>query len=94
LLSLLIKKIKLAKVSTWILAVAFGFLTFNLLLAVINSAELINLGSRDFFFLCALSASGVYLVLQFKTKTRLLGAFIFPFVLLFMIAAAAAYLMV
>jgi ABC-type uncharacterized transport system permease subunit len=88
LLSLLIKKIKLAKISTWILAVAFGFLTFNLLFAVINSAGLINLGSRDFFSLCALSASGVYLALQFKTKTRLLGAFISPFILLFMIAAA------
>jgi len=88
LLSLLIKKIKLAKISTWILTVAFGFLTFNLLLAVINSAGLINLGSRDFFSLCALSASGVYLALQFKTKTRILGAFISPFVLLFMIAAA------
>ena len=88
LLSLLIKKIKMAKFSTWILAGAFGFLTFNLLLAVINSAGLINLGSRDFFSLCALSASGVYLALQFKTKTRLLGAFISPFVLLFMIAAA------
>ena len=88
LLSLLIKKIKLAKISTWILAVAFGFLTINLLFAVINSATLINLGSRDFFSLCALSTSGVYLVLQFKTKTRLLGAFISPFILLFMIAAA------
>ena len=88
LLSLLIKKIKLAKFSTWILAGAFGFLTVNLLFAVINSTGLINLGSRDFFSLCALSASGVYLALQFKTKTRLLGAFISPFVLLFMIAAA------
>ena len=88
LLSLLIKKIKLAKISTWILTVAFGFLMFNLLLAVINSAGLINLGSRDFFSLCALSVSGVYLALQFKTKTRSLGAFISPFILLFMIAAA------
>lgn len=88
LLTLLTKKIKLAKISTWILAVAFGFLTINLFFAVINSAGLINLGSRDFFSLCALSASGVYLALQFKTKTRLLGAFISPFILLFMIAAA------
>ena len=31
LLSLLIKKIKLAKISTWILAAAFGFLTVNLI---------------------------------------------------------------
>lgn len=88
LLSLLVKKIKLAKISTWILAGAFGFLTVNLLLAVINSTGLINLGSRDFFSLCAWSVSGAYLALQFKTKTRSLGAFISPFILLFMIAAA------
>ena len=88
LLSLLVKKIKLAKISTWVFAGAFGFLTVNLLIAVINSTGLINLGSRNFFSLCAWSVSGAYLALQFKTKTRSLGAFISPFILLFMIAAA------
>ncbi len=88
LLSLLIKKVVLAKISTWLLIVAFGFLTIYLLLVLISSAGFRNLGSRAFFSFCALSASGVYLALQFKTKTRLLGAFISPFVLFFMIAAA------
>jgi ABC-type transport system involved in cytochrome c biogenesis permease subunit len=88
LFSLLVKKVKLAKISTWILAAAFGFLTVNLLSAVINSCGLINPGSRDFLSLCAWSISAVYLALQFKTKTRILGAFISPFILLFMIAAA------
>lgn len=88
LLSLLIKRVMLAKISTWILAVTFVFLTINLLFAIINSAGVINLGSRDFFSFCAWSASGVYLALQFKTKTRLLGAFISPFILLLIIAAA------
>ena len=88
LFSLLIKKIKLAKFSTWILAGAFCFLTVNLLFVVINSTGLINLGSRDFFSFCVWSVSGAYLALQFKTKTRSLGAFISPFILLFMIAAA------
>jgi len=88
LLSLLIKKVALAKISTWVLAIAFGFLTVYLLLAVISSTGFHNLGPRAFFSFCALSASGVYLALQFKTKTRLLGAFISPFILFFMIAAA------
>jgi ABC-type uncharacterized transport system permease subunit len=88
LLSLLVKKIKLAKFSTWILASAFGFLTVDLLFVVINTAGLINFGSRDFFCFCAWSVSGIYLALQFKTKTRILGVFISPFILLFMIAAA------
>lgn len=88
LLSLVIKKIALAKISTWILAASFIFLTMNLLLAAINAAGLVNLGSRAFFSFCAWAASGVYLALQFKTKTRLLGAFIAPFILLLGIAAA------
>jgi ABC-type transport system involved in cytochrome c biogenesis permease subunit len=89
LFSLLIRRVRLAKISTWILSAAFSFLTMNLLLAVINSTGVVNLGSRDFLSLCAWSVSGAYLALQFKTKTRILGAFISPFILLFMIAAAA-----
>jgi ABC-type transport system involved in cytochrome c biogenesis permease subunit len=88
LLSLLIKRVMLAKVSTWVLIIAFGFLTLNLLIAFINSAGPVNLGSRSFFLFCAWAVSGLYLVFQFKTKTRLLGAFISPFILLLMIAAA------
>ena len=88
LLSLLIKRVMLAKVSTWVLMIAFGFLTLNLLTAFINSAGLINLGSRSFFLFCAWAIAGLYLTFQFKTKTRLLGTFISPFILLLMIAAA------
>ncbi len=87
-LSLLVKRIMLAKISTWILAIAFGFITFYLFFAVISSAGFHNLGSRAFFSFCAWSASGVYLALQFRTKTRSLGAFISPFILFFIIAAA------
>ncbi|PKN51390.1 MAG: hypothetical protein CVU55_12195 [Deltaproteobacteria bacterium HGW-Deltaproteobacteria-13] len=88
LFSLLVKQVKLAKFSTWILAAAFGFLTVKFLFVIINSSWFINPDSRDFFSLCAWSVCAVYLVLQFKTKTRVLGAFISPFILLFMIAAA------
>ena len=86
--SLLVKKVRLSKISTWILSAAFIFLTINLLFAFINSSVLINPGSRDFLSLCAWSVCAVYLALQFKTKTRVLGAFISPFILLFLIAAA------
>ena len=87
LLSLLVKRVVLAKISTWILAIGSGFLTVNLVLALINSAGHTNLSSREFFSFCALMVAGVYLVFQMKTKTRLLGAFITPFILLLMIAA-------
>lgn len=88
LLSLLVKKVKIAKTYTWVLAAAFCFLSINLLFSLINSDVMINPGSRDFFSLCAWSVCAVYLALQFKTKTRVLGAFISPVILLFMIAAA------
>jgi ABC-type uncharacterized transport system permease subunit len=81
--------VKLAKISTWILSAAFGFLTVNLFFAVIISSGLINPGSRDFLSLCAWAVCGVYLALQIKTKTRILGVFISPLILLLMSAAAA-----
>ena len=87
LLSLLVKKIGLAKVSTWILAIGFLFLTMNLLGAAIHSSGWDNFGSRHFLSIYAWAIAGIYLGLQFKTKTRLLGAFIAPFILLFLIAA-------
>lgn len=90
LFSLFLKKVKLAKISTWILAAAFGFLTVKFLFVIINSSWLVNPDSKDFLSLCAWSVCVVYLALQLKTKTRVLGAFISPVILLFMIAAAGA----
>jgi ABC-type transport system involved in cytochrome c biogenesis permease subunit len=88
LLSLVVKKIAFAKISTWILAAGFIFLTLNLLGAAIHSTGWDNFGSRHFLSIYAWAIAGIYLGLQFKTKTRLLGAFIAPFILLFLIAAA------
>lgn len=87
-LSLLVKRVVLAKASTWILAAGFLFLTMNLIGAAVNSSGWVNFGSRHFLSVYAWAISGIYLGLQFKTKTRLLGAFIAPFILLFLIAAA------
>jgi len=88
LLSLLVKKVALAKASTWILATGFLFLTVNLIGAAVNSGGWANFGSRHFLSVYAWAISGIYLGLQFKTKTRILGAFIAPFILLFLITAA------
>lgn len=88
LLSLLVKRVVLAKVSTWILAAGFLFLTLNLLGAAFHSSGWVNFGSRNFLSIYAWAIAGIYLGLQFKTRTRLLGAFIAPFILLFLIAAA------
>lgn len=90
LLSLLVKRVILAKASTWILSAGFLFLSLNLIGAAVNSSGWGNFGARHFLSVYAWVIAGIYLGLQFKTKTRLLGAFIAPFILLFLIAAAGS----
>ncbi|HOW57583.1 MAG TPA: cytochrome c biogenesis protein CcsA [Smithellaceae bacterium] len=89
LLSLFLKRVALARISTWILLASFALMTVTLLLSVSKEAGLINPGRRDFFLFCAWSVAGIYLALQLKTKTRVLGAFVTPLILLLQIAAAA-----
>jgi ABC-type uncharacterized transport system permease subunit len=88
LLSLLIKKVVLARIATWILALALLLLTCNLLPVVFNPAGVMNIASRDFFTFCAWCVAAAYLAFQFKTKTRILGAFVSPIILLLLIIAA------
>lgn len=88
LLSLLVQKIQFAKISTWILAAGFVFLTLNLLAAAFHSTAWGGFGSRRFLSIYAWAIAGIYLGLQFKTRTRVLGAFIAPLILLFTIVAA------
>ena len=87
LLSLLVKKATLAGISTWVLAAGFILLTLYLLVAATHRAGWDNFGSRYFLSVYAWAIAGIYLATQFKTATRLLGAFIAPFILLFLIAA-------
>lgn len=86
--SLLVKRVRLARISTWLLAAAFVFLTVKIFFVMLNSSWLVNPDSKDFLSFCAWALCAVYLALQFKTKTRVLGAFVSPLILLFMIAAA------
>ena len=88
LLSLLVRKATLAGISTWVLAAGFILLTLYLLVAAMHRAGWDNFGSRYFLSVYAWAIAGIYLGTQFKTGTRLLGAFIAPFILLFLIAAA------
>lgn len=88
LLSLLVQKVQFAKVATWVLAAGFVFLTVNLLTAAFHAEAWGGFGSRKFLSIYAWAIAGIYLGLQFKTRTRVLGAFIAPLILLFMIVAA------
>ncbi|MFO7570846.1 MAG: cytochrome c biogenesis protein CcsA [Smithellaceae bacterium] len=88
LLSLLVKNMQLARVSTWVLAAGFAFLTLGLALSVLHAEGGGGFGSRRFLLIYAWAIAGIYLGFQFKTKTRVLGAFVAPLILFFMIAAA------
>lgn len=87
LLSLVVKKVQLARLSTWILLGGFVFLALSLILIASHSTGWSNFGSRCFLSLYAWAISGIYLGMQIKTKTRVLGAFVAPLILLFIIAA-------
>ena len=89
LLSLFLKRVALAKIATWILLASFALMTITMLLSVLKETGLLNPGRRDFFLFCAWLVAGFYLFLQLKTKTRILGAFVTPVILLLLITAAS-----
>ena len=87
LLSILVKRVLVAKISTWILAAVFAFLTANLVVAAVNWEGWDQIGSRHYLVFYAWAIAGIYLGFQLKTKTRVLGVFIAPLILLLLLAA-------
>jgi len=86
--SLLIRKVWAARMSGWILSAAF---TVHLLFFVVRYLKTGNspfISLYDTLSLLAWVLAGVYLGLQIRTKTRVLGAFVSPVTFLFMIAAS------
>jgi len=86
--SLLIRRILIAKVSTWILAAAFVlhtvfFLAQLILIHALPFSQIYQTFSFFAWILC-----GIYLILQLNTRTRVLGALISPVALLLMIVAS------
>ncbi len=88
LVSLVAKKVQLARVSTWILTAGFAALTLSLVMSAFSAEGWGGFGSRRFLSIYAWAIAGIYLGLQFKTKTRVLGAFVAPLIFVFLIAAA------
>ncbi|MCU0581606.1 MAG: cytochrome c biogenesis protein CcsA [Syntrophales bacterium] len=86
--SLLIRRIFLAKISTWLLAFAFFFHTATLFTQYILTGQspVTNIyGSVSFF---AWVIAGAYLIFQIRTKTRTLGAIVCPLTFLLVLAAS------
>jgi cytochrome c-type biogenesis protein CcsB len=85
--SLLVRKVTIAKLSTWTLAAAFAFHTISLLLRWVTTSRVPVIGMYESLSFSAWIMTAAYLAFQVKTKTRVLGAFVSPVV--FLLATAA-----
>ena len=89
--ALLIKRVFVARISTWLLAGAFAFHTAALLAQHLLSGQTILAGlfaSLSFF---AWAVTGSYLLFQLRTKTIVLGAIVSPLVLLLNVTSSLQF---
>lgn len=86
--SLVEKRIRAAKVSTFIFLAGLGLHTLFLISRVVEAGYNPIVTLHDFLMLFAWILSGSYLAFQLKTKTRVLGALISPLALILMIIAS------
>jgi cytochrome c-type biogenesis protein CcsB len=88
LVSLVVKRVVLAKAATWILGLAVLLHTVHVVFVFsergVNVA--VNLFEAMSFF--AWIVSGAYLAFQFRTKTRVLGAIVAPFAVFLMMLSS------
>ncbi len=86
--SLLIRKVQVAKVSTWILFSAFAFQAVSMIFRYVRMGHSPVIGWHDSLSFFAWAMTGTYLAFQLRTRTRILGAFVSP-VAFFMMTAAS-----
>ena len=86
--SLYIRRVLVARVSTWILFTAFAFHTLFFAFRYIETGQNPVISFHEPLSFFAWAMAGIYLAFQLKTRTRLLGAFVSPVTFLFMIAAS------
>jgi cytochrome c-type biogenesis protein CcsB len=89
--SLLVRRVVIAKASTWILFAAFALQTAYYLarMALSQAFSVGRFPEACAFFAWVLC--GIYLFLQLKTKTRVLGALISPVAFLLMVVASTGF---
>ncbi len=87
LVSFLLKRVFAAKISMWILALVFVFLTSSFGIRCLTTGESQLLSLHGVLSFLAWVLTGGYLLLQLKTKTRVLGIIVSPLVLVILIVA-------
>ena len=87
-ISLLEKRVLVAKVSTGLFLFAFVIHTSSFAACCILTGQSPVVGMYDALSFLAWAMAGIYLAFQLKTKTMILGAFVSPVVALLMIVAS------
>jgi cytochrome c-type biogenesis protein CcsB len=87
--SLYVKRVLIAKASTWVFFLAFVFHTVFFILRYIETRQTPIISIHETLSFFAWVMAGIYLALQLKTKTRILGAFVSPVTFVLMMAASA-----
>lgn len=86
--SVVVRRVHVARIATWLLAAAFVVHAGALVLRCMAIGRVPVVGVHDVHSLTAWILTGVYLALQFRTKTRVLGAFVAPVAFLQMVVAS------
>ena len=88
-ISLFVGRVRVAKVSMWVFSLAFALHTVYIAIQWMGAASTPTANIYGSLSFVAWAVSGAYLAFQTKTKTRVLGVFVSPAVLVMMIAASA-----
>ena len=86
--SILTRRVHPARIATWIFAAAFAAHTLTLLAVWLKSGYSPVLTIYDGLSFFAWVMAGTYLLFQFRTKTRVLGAFVSPVSFVFLTMAS------
>ena len=86
--SLLTRRVLAARVATWFLFTAFTLHTVSLTLHSLKTGHSPVIGFHETLSFFAWVMTATYLILQWKTKTMVLGAFVSPVVFLLVIVAS------
>ncbi len=87
--SLLAGRVRVARTSMWVFALAFGLHTVPVVARWMGAPSAPSAGIYGSLSFISWVVSGLYLAFQTRTKTQTLGAFVSPTVVVMMIAASA-----
>ncbi len=86
--SLFVERVRVAKASMWVLALAFALHTVHIVMQWSGGASIPSANIYDSLSFIAWAVVGLYLAFQTRTKTQVLGAFVSPVVVVMMVAAS------